>query len=233
MSHPRRILFTILVAFLLARGVIGEDKKPQTIEGWGTVTDPLGDCTIKGEKQKLTVTVPGGTHDLNAQVGGMDAPRVLQSVEGDFTLEVKVTSKSKAGQRPAADNTPAFSSAGLLIWQDDKTFIRLERNKWWVEEAELYACYPPLIEYHHDGLFLETNPAPTWAGFFKGESTWLRLERRGDTVTASYSHDGETWATVRQMKTNLAKQLRAGVVVVNTCTKDLTVEFDELKMTKD
>ncbi|HWB14576.1 MAG TPA: hypothetical protein VG826_35455 [Pirellulales bacterium] len=91
MNLSRRLLFAALLATLVTGGAEGEDKKLQIIEGWGTVTDPLGDCSIESEGPKLIVKVPGGTHDLNPVVGGMDAPRVLQSVEGDFSIEVKVT----------------------------------------------------------------------------------------------------------------------------------------------
>src|SRR5260370_32510067 len=99
MNLPRQVLIGTLAACLLAVCLAAQDKKPRTIEGWGTVTDPADDCTLKHEKKKLTVTVPGGTHDLNQAIGGMKAPRVLQEVEGDFTAQVKVTGDFKPGEK--------------------------------------------------------------------------------------------------------------------------------------
>jgi regulation of enolase protein 1 (concanavalin A-like superfamily) len=230
MNPSRRLVLAILLAILVTVGADGQEKKLQVIEGWGTVTDPLGDCSARLEERKLIVTVPGGTHDLNQIVGGMNAPRILQSVEGDFEVEVKVTSDFDPGRKSASFNTVPFNSAGLLVWDGERNYIRLERNQWWAEEGAQYACYPPLIEYYRNGVFQETNPDPIWNNFFQGKSTWLRLERKGDRVTASYSHDGDKWTQARQFKANLATQLRVGLVVVNTSTKELKVEFDDFKV---
>lgn len=230
MSHPRRIVCAALLACSLAAGVEAQEDNAQTIKGWGTVTDLLGDCTVKADGQKLLVRVPGGTHDLNRNVGGLSAPRILQSIEGDFLIEVTVVSDFQPGHESAAAETRPFNSAGLLVWQDEKNYIRLERNRWWAAEGNDYACYPPLIEYYRDGVFQESNPTPTWASFFEGKSTWLRLERKGDVVTASFSQDGKKWRQAKRLKTDLAKQLQVGVMVVNTSTKELVVEFDGLKI---
>jgi len=230
MSHSRRVVCAALLACSLATCVNAREENVQTIKGWGTVTDLLGDCSVKADGQKLLVRVPGGTHDLNKDVGGLSAPRILQSVEGDFVIEVKVTSDFEPGHESAAPQTRPFNSAGLLVWQDEKNYIRLERNRWWAAEANDYACYPPLIEHFRDGVFQESNPRPTWASFFAGKATWLRLERKGEVVTASYSQDSEKWTQAKQLKTDLPKQLQVGVMVVNTSTKELVVEFDRLKI---
>ena len=230
MAFSRQILLGTLGACLLTGCLVGEDKKPQTIEGWGTVTDPIGDCTVKQEKQKLSITVPGGTHDLNQAIGGMKAPRILKEVEGDFTVQVKVTGEFKPGEKAAAENTRPFNSAGLLLWQDEKNYIRLERNNWWASEVSSYVRFPPLIEHYRDGDFQNTNPEPTADEFFKGKSTWLRLERKGDKVTASYSHDGKEWTEAKQMTAEFPKKLRVGLAVVNTSVKDCAVDFEEFKI---
>lgn len=232
MLHLRRMVGAGVFACLLATGINAQDKDPQTIGGWGTLTDLLGDCTLTADEQKLSLRVPGGTHDLNQMVGGLSAPRILQSVEGDFTAEVKVTSSFEPGQESAADPTRPFNSAGLLLWQDEKNYIRLERNRWWAQEVNDYACYPPLIEYFRDGVFQSSNPRPTWASFFEGKSTWLRLQREGEIVTASYSHDGEKWTPAKQLKTGFPAQLKIGIVAINTSAKELKVEFEGLKISR-
>src|SRR5262245_21462329 len=145
------VLCGVLALCLVPGGPTAPDQKPETVPGWGTATDPVGDCTFKADAGKLTVTVPAGTHDLNQALGGMKAPRVLRDVQGDFTVQVKVTGEFNPGDKPAAANTTAFNGAGLLVWQDEKNYLRLERNAFWVAQTGQNACLPPLIEYYRDG----------------------------------------------------------------------------------
>jgi hypothetical protein len=67
--------------------------------------------------------------------------------------------------------------------------------------------------------------------FFKGRSTYLRLERRAGTLVASVSHDGAEWITLEPLRIDLPKTVRLGVDAVNTSIRPFVVEFDELKLT--
>jgi hypothetical protein len=231
MASRYRILMLCVGACLLAGAAPVPDKAPGTIPGWGKVTDPDGDCTTRGDKRKLTIKVPGGTHDLNVTHGGMQAPRVLRSVAGDFTAQVKVTCDLTPGDKPGKEGSASsFFGAGLLLWQDKDNYLRLERNAWWVADAGRYASYPPLVEYFKDGEYQNTDPLGTLDEVFKGRSTWLRLERKGDTVLASYSHDGKQWSEARTVDVNLPKKVQIGVDAVNTSAKDFEVEFTEFKV---
>jgi regulation of enolase protein 1 (concanavalin A-like superfamily) len=224
-----RFLLATLTVGLVGVAVATEDEKPRTIKGWGEVTDSAGDCSVKGEEGRLTIEVPGGTHDLNPALGGMRAPRVLKEVEGDFVVQIKVTGDFKPGEESACPKTSSFNGAGLLIWQDAKNYIRLERNAWWTGEGG-YACYPPLFEYHRDGEDQNVYPAGTTDEFFKGRSTWLKLQRREGKVIASYSHDGKEWTEVKQIDVELPRKVQVGVAVVNTSAKPLAVTFEELSV---
>jgi hypothetical protein len=175
----------------------------------------------------------------------MEAPRVLQPIDGDFSLQVKVSGEFDPGNRtprprvlfpdkesPPIRTTP-FNSGGLLVWQNERNFIRLERNVWWVEAAGRTACFPPLIEYMKNGEYQNTNPDMTYAEFFKGRSTWLRLERKKKMMTASYSHNGKDWTVAKRFEVELPAKLQVGVAVINTAAKPLTIEFGELNLTKE
>lgn len=203
-----------------------EDKKPREVKDWGTVTDPEGDCTIKEEKGKLTISVPGvsattKSHDLHPGNFGnrMFAPRVLREVEGDFTATVKVTGEFDPGEL-------GFNGAGLLLWQDEKNIVRLERNKYWVSAQKKHYCYPPLFEYFKDAKYQNTDPKPTSEEFFKGKSTYLRMERNGEKLTAFYSHDGKEWTTAKEITVDLKSKLRVGVAALNTAKTPFTAEFE-------
>src|SRR5687767_7154359 len=125
-----RFFLASLVIFLVGRYVTvlpAGEKKPQSIKGWGDVIDPDGDCTVKEAGGKLTITVPKTHHDLtyNEQFTKLNAPRILQKVYGDFTLQVKVHPIPLPGKDTSSSGAHSFTSTGLLVWQDDKNFIRL------------------------------------------------------------------------------------------------------------
>lgn len=112
---------------LVAAPALGEER--QLVEGWGEIIDPDGDCRVAEDQGDVAITVPKTRHDLtyadkNAK---LNAPRVLQSVEGDFTLEVTVRAFPLPGDAASSGGQYSFVSTGLLVWQDEKNFIRLER----------------------------------------------------------------------------------------------------------
>jgi regulation of enolase protein 1 (concanavalin A-like superfamily) len=95
---------------------------------------------------------------------------------------------------------------------------------------EKYACYPPLLEYYKDGAYQDTDPNATLDEFFKGRSTWLRLERKADKLVASYSHDGKEWTEAKEITVELPTEVSVGIAAINTSEKPFTVEFEEFKV---
>jgi regulation of enolase protein 1 (concanavalin A-like superfamily) len=229
MTSMHRLVLPALALCLIVGPAATQEDKPKTLEGWGAVTDPSGDCSFKAEKQRLVVKVPGSIHDLNPRTG-MQAPRVLKTVKGDFVAQIKVTGDFKPGEKAADAEHSSFNGAGLLVWQDEKNYIRLERNRWYVSGEEKYACYPPLLEYYKDGAYQDTDPNSTLDEFFKGRSTWLRLERKADKVVASYSHDGKEWTEAKEITVELPAEVTVGVAAINTSEEPFTVEFEEFKV---
>jgi len=218
-----------LAACLIVGPAVTGEKKTQKIEGWGTVTDPDGDCKVMGDQRKLTVTVPATNHNLHP-VRGTNAPRVLREVEGDFTATVKVTGTFKPGVKATAglSSTP-MNFGGLLLWDGDKNYLRLERNAGWGKDQKLM-CFAPGFEYWKDGKIKTYNKRIEAADFFKGKSTWLKLERKKDNVTAHYSHDGKEWTEAMQAAVEFPKKVQIGVAAVNSSDAPFTVEFEELKV---
>jgi hypothetical protein len=188
--------------------------------GWGTVTDPEGDCTVVSQGGRLTITVPNTPHDLNP-VAGMSAPRVLQEVKGDFVVTVKVTGEFEP--------VLGFNGAGLLVWADSRNYVRLERNRYTVPGQAGYFCYPPLYEYYKNGVYQNTDPLPV-PDDFRGSSLWLRLERRGSRLACEYSFDGREWRQGYAIAVDLPERVQVGVAAVNTSQKPFTVTFEEFSV---
>jgi regulation of enolase protein 1 (concanavalin A-like superfamily) len=222
-------------AFVGAPRLPAADKKPaakkqaaQAVEGWGTVTNPANDASVGEKEGKLTIKVPGGNHNLNPTLRyGTNAPRVMQKVTGDFTIQVKVTFTDPPGTTSAVNGRP-FNGAGLLVWQDEQNFLRLERNCYWDGAGQL-VCYPPLIEDWIGGQYTSGTP-PVAATFFTGPSTWFRLSRQGRNLGLSMSQDGAEWSTLRTVTMDLPDEVSVGVAAVNSSTKPFTAEFEGLEL---
>lgn len=201
---------------------------PIVIEGWGRLIDPDHDCTVTAAQGKCTVQVPARLHDLNPRNGKLNAPRVLQQVEGDFVVQVKVFGKLEPGANSTAPRSVPFNGAGLLLWADEKNYVRLERNMYLVRGTP--ACYPPLFEVYQDGQYQGTNPPPAKGVFFEHESTCFRLERKGNKIAAHYSHDGKKWTALREVTITLPPQVQVGVAALNTSDKPFAVQFHEFEL---
>jgi regulation of enolase protein 1 (concanavalin A-like superfamily) len=204
-----------------------EDTPPRTVPNWGRFVDPDGDCQASLAGGKLIMTVAGALHDLNKR-NAMNAPRVVQDVAGDFEITVKVTGYFTPGEESAVAGGLRFNSAGLLVYQNDDNYIRLERNAM-VVGTQTY-CFPPLCEIFAEGKYRGINRQATAEAYFQGKSTWLRIKRAGDYFKPAVSHDGQTWEELPRVEVVLADRLQVGVAAVNTTTTPHSVTFEELKL---
>jgi regulation of enolase protein 1 (concanavalin A-like superfamily) len=198
-----------------------EAKVVRAIEGWGELTDPDGDCTVQADGEKLTITVPGTPHNLTGPMGGMNAPRVLRPVEGDFTAQVLVSGKFRPG-------VTGFNGAGLLLWSDAWNYVRLERNAW-LDNQGRYPSLTPLFEYWKGGRNLDPQGG-TVVPFFRGRSTYLRLIRRGDQLESGISHDGVVWIPGKTTAIDFPRKAQVGISAVNTSREPFTVDFQEFNL---
>src|SRR5438105_10834253 len=117
-------LLAAVVAALAAAPVAQEGL---SVPGIGSAIDPAGDCKFAFRDGKLTITLPGTDHGLSVEQNRMGSPRVLQEVAGDFIVQVKVCGEFPQGATSLIETRRAFYGAGLLLWQDEGTYLRLER----------------------------------------------------------------------------------------------------------
>jgi len=95
---------------------------------YGTPVDPLKDCKFTVDGSKLTITAGKGDHDLAVEAKILDAPLVLKEIEGDFSMVVKVSGDFPKRAKGATEKRSlVFYGAGLLVWEDENNYVRLER----------------------------------------------------------------------------------------------------------
>jgi regulation of enolase protein 1 (concanavalin A-like superfamily) len=232
-----------------ARLALYRDHKPyrlpgryETIADWGRCVDPLGDCEVQAVDGTLKIKIPGGEHNMSPLAKGTDAPRVMREVEGDFTAQVKVTCPI-APQTVLPGASTTYQAAGLLVSADGWHFLRVERNGFfrdWDQEPSFgrsgrtgLSSNAPTIEYWTDRSIVAQHV--DWSGQappLPGDSSWLRVERRGAALRVWLSHDGQDWSEVKTINSTLPARVNVGVMAVNSSGDPFQAEFSNFKLTQ-
>ncbi len=187
---------------------------------WGDAIDPDRDCKFELEprEDKVRISVPGKTHILSAEIARVNAPRILRDIKGDFDVSVRVAGTRQPGGKPTTNLYPPYHGAGLLIWQDEDNYVRLEIA------ADLYYRKPrPYVnfEYRERGALAASSGIRNTDG-----SNQLRLRRRGDEIYASFGPEGLRWTSFSPLIAKLNDRLKVGVTAINSSTKPLTAELE-------
>ena len=90
--------------------------------------------------------------------------------------------------------------------------------------------YSNTTPIQYKGTTLVNKVASTKDEFFKGRSTWLRVERAGEKLTTSISHDGKEWSETGVLTAKYPNAVRVGVYAVNSSDKEFVAKFEELKL---
>ncbi|MBV9467956.1 MAG: DUF1349 domain-containing protein [Abitibacteriaceae bacterium] len=200
------------------------------IPGWGRFLDPDQDCSYDLDNGQLTVHVPGTAHDLSAEQNQMNAPRVLQIVSGDFTAQVKVSGVFQPRTAVVPGRLP-YQGAGLVLGQDIKNYVRLERATF-VQPNTGRSFHYANFEVRVNGQLLRMGQAHDYP-LVEDQDTYLRLERRGNQIFGAVSQDGQNWHDLGTKTFPTGPKLFAGIDAVNACNTPFNPQFSELKVQAD
>jgi regulation of enolase protein 1 (concanavalin A-like superfamily) len=210
-------------SIVIALGSVVADENDKSIMGWGDIVNPDGDVVVKAIGDGLTITIPGKHHDLTHTdaYSKLNAPRVLQPVDGDFTLSVVVKSFPIPKDVPSSGGDHSFQSCGLLIWQDDKNFMRIER-------AAAAAAKTPFVwvERFEGGKPVSQKFVPV-----PEKDIPLRVTRQGERVTVSIETDAAAgWSKIVEEDAKLPPKLLAGVAAISSAAREFPAQLREFKL---
>jgi regulation of enolase protein 1 (concanavalin A-like superfamily) len=216
-------MFAILIALgtTAAAVLAGDESTPRDLTGWGRMLDPSRDCEVSLDLERdwLKIKVPGTPHVLSAEdpTLPMNAPRVVRRVRGDFTAEVRVIGRLEPG-RSATTHYDPFHGAGLIVWQDESNYLRLERAVGFITGRPR-----PYLNYElreggrlamSRGISIEDHPV------------FLKLRRQGQEFSAWYSLNGRRWVRLAKVDASLDERVEVGVVAVNSSSRTLSAELE-------
>lgn len=192
--------------------VVFRDRFPQRgIDSSWTWTDPVNDVT------RSTTARPGylrfyteSPNGNNLAPGLMGAPRLLRPLNATnfkITTRVEIT--------PIHD----YQGAGLLIWQDNDNFIRLERG----------------LGLNGQGVYFAKSDASGFTYQFAATETTnlqLRLQRIGRAVIAWMKVDQNGWQVVGAVNALPSSDLQVGLdMVADFWAPPTTADFDNFVIT--
>jgi tetratricopeptide (TPR) repeat protein/regulation of enolase protein 1 (concanavalin A-like superfamily) len=193
---------------------------------WGVFVDADGGSRLVERGPHVEIGVPAGAFDLSAEIGKVNAPRLLRPVVGDFVAQVTVSRAPRPDGRQALPGRAPFSGAGLLLWQDDRNYVRLEVGAFVNGRGSTIRF--ALFEQRRAGVL----PAGlSNAGTRLADApTQLRLERRGRSLVGLARQGSDEWREVGRFELELPPTVYVGVAAVNASQAAFTAEFDELQV---
>ncbi|MBA3313245.1 MAG: DUF1349 domain-containing protein [Planctomycetota bacterium] len=213
-----RTVAVALLSLWIAYPAHTADPPPQRDELWGEFIDPDGDSNYRQDGDAIVISVNGTAHDLSAELGRMNAPRILRGASGDFIAQVKLSGSLEPEGMPIPERVP-FQASGLLLMKDDQNYIRLERAAILRDgETVRYINF----ETRENGKLI-----PSQAGRIRDDADlWLRIERHGKKVLGAVSPDGDRWTSLGPITLELPDDLRIGIAAVNATEQPFEARFE-------
>ena len=117
----------------------------------------------------------------------------------------------------------AFRGATLLIWRDEKNFVRFDRASLFRDNNTRDFAY---LHVYQDG---NRTAEATENLKIPKQPCWLKLTRTGEQIVASFSQDeGKSWFEFPPQTAKLKEPLKVGVAALNSSNKPFEARFERL-----
>jgi uncharacterized protein (TIGR03067 family) len=182
--------------------------------------DPDGDCRWQRDAKRITITVPAGDHHFSAKKANL--PRLLQDVERDFAVEVKL---------PPLTLVPVNALAWgehLMVWKDDQNVLAVQRVLS-ANDGKQATCVASSVNFH-DGKPVFGVNAPLQSN----RALDLKIERVGAQIKTFYREEGKAWREIQTfVVTGWPQKLRVGLAVSNGSKAVFAAHFDDFRVHHD
>jgi regulation of enolase protein 1 (concanavalin A-like superfamily) len=199
----------------------------------GPLIDPLKqtvkDCELRKSGSTLTIQVPPGVRLLSPELGAKSSAMALVDVEGDFIAQVKVTGNMVPGTDPprwrGMDSLPgAYQGAGLILWQDPKNYVRLERSARTARNRVALSS-ETLLEIVKSGRTVAYAYPPVPEG-----PHFVRIQRFKGALSLMYGSDGKQWNSHPKLAVVFPDKVQVGLVASNMSKQPLLAQFEDLEL---
>jgi uncharacterized protein (TIGR03067 family) len=184
--------------------------------GGGQFIDKSGDCKMERKAGQITFAVPGGTHDIGPR-GAITAPMLVQTVEGDFDIQVRALPAAPREGNCYAALLAMSGTSDLIAINRQQTFDA--KNQWILTRS-----------FRFSQNAAEVATGPTLTDMPAHLPLYLRLVRRGNKVVTSYSKDGAKWTDAQTQTVDWPNQVKVGLAAVNVGPNEFRAVFEGFKV---
>jgi len=218
-----RLSAVLILALCAAAIAAGDAERPKVFQGWGKPIDPDGDCATEHQAGAIGMTVVG-RHDLSIELPQpMNAPRVMQDIEGDFIAIVEVDGVGPATAPSTVPTRRPYLGAGLLLWQDEKNYVRLEHASVDIDGQVFdYLAFEERKNGAHKTVYSQFG--------LKRDALCLRLERRSGKLYGAASYDGQQWFGYPPIEIGMPAKVQLGVAAISSSSLPFAPEFKGLEV---
>jgi hypothetical protein len=210
-------------------GVMESERKRVQAKWSCEVNLALG-AKIANQPGLTTIDVPGGKAMGNVpQFKMYNAPSALVKASGDFLAGVIVANDFDPGGElinvPGSTSKKfpyTFQAAGLLIWQDEKNFVRFERSKGSADGVGLRHCI--LLEIYKGGkeaVHLYTG------GDLPSQPYMLAAIRKGGSIQLLFGDQQKNLRVFKEMAIDFNNDVFVGVSAMNLSKRPFQARFQE------
>ena len=209
---------------------LGMEMRPKTLAKWSCETN-LGDGIRMAHKPgESTIDLPEGVALNNAPQSQLfNAPCALTKVTGDFVATVEVENTFDPGSEgvllPNGKKFPSsFQSAGLLIWQDEKNFVRIERSKGSSPGGDFSMVHRLLVEVYRNGKELANYKDVAETPIVVG------VIRKGGSIQLLFATPPNKLTVFQEMPVDFKPEIFVGIAAANLSRRAFHAKFKDFTL---
>jgi S1-C subfamily serine protease len=190
------------------------DPGKTTLAQWSCEANLVEGIKMNHAPGVTTISLPAGVAlNHSPQNRLYNAPCALVRVVGDFDASVGVENTFDPGGEGTIlpggrKSLISFQSAGLLIWQDDKNFVRLERAKG--SDGNIGMLHQVLIEIYRSGKEPIIALVPV-----SEQPLVLAAQRRGGSLKLLFAAPPKQMMVTQELAIDFDKEVFVGVAAAN------------------
>jgi hypothetical protein len=165
--------------------------------------NPSNDATFSLSQRQgyLSISSPGVTSVDNLIPGSTGDPRIVQNIEGNFTVETLI---DFAPQNSVGNGT--FQESGIVAWQDASNFLVIQRGRGGADSITMVAYSSAL-----SGAKPYYQPSLP----FSGSVVQFQLQRSGNVFTGRWLDPDGVWSELGMTTFSASSVMQVGLFVVN------------------